>query len=199
MSHKTILWYIELDYTRQISMDYSKFPKPQNDGKADHLLNKFLPDISLKNQQGNLLKIKRSDTFRLILYFYPMTGNPNISLPKNWNQTPGAIGCTVETCNFRDNYEELIKLNALPIGISTQTIDYIKEMTDRLVIPYDVLSDSENILLNSLKMPYFEIENKIYFKRLTLIVEKNIVKKVFYPIFPPNKHINEVLQWLKEN
>ena len=61
------------------------------------------------------------------------------------------------------------------------------------------LSDSENILLNSLKMPYFEIENKIYFKRSTLIVEKNIVKKVFYPIFPPNKHINEVLQWLKEN
>ncbi len=188
-----------MDYTRQISMDYSKFPKPQDDGKADHLLNKFLPDISLKNQQGNLLKIKRSDTFRLILYFYSMTGNPNESLPKNWNKTPGAIGCTVETCSFRDNYEELIKLNALPIGISTQTIDYIKEMTDRLAIPYDVLSDSENILLNSLKMPYFEIENKIYFKRLTLIVEKNIVKKVFYPIFPPNKHINEVLQWLKEN
>jgi len=122
-------------------MDYSKFPKPQNDGKADHLLNKFLPDISLKNQQGNLLKIKRSDTFRLILYFYPMTGNPNQSLPKNWNQTPGAIGCTVQTCSFRDNYEELIKLNALPIGISTQTIDYIREMTDRLVIPFDVLSD----------------------------------------------------------
>ena len=114
-----------MDYTRQISMDYSKFPKPQNDGKADHLLNKFLPDISLKNQQGNLLKIKRSDTFRLILYFYSMTGNPNESLPKNWNKTPGAIGCTVETCSFRDNYEELIKLNALPIGISTQTIDYL--------------------------------------------------------------------------
>ena len=180
-------------------MDYNKFPMPKNDGKADHLLNMFLPDISLKNQQGNLLKIKRSDTFRLILYFYPMTGSPNKNLPPNWNQTPGAIGCTAETCSFRDNYEELIKLNALPIGISTQTTDDIKEMTDRLVIPYDVLSDSQNILLNTLKMPYFVIENKLYFKRLTLIVEKNVVKKVFYPIFPPNKHINEVLKWLKEN
>ena len=136
-------------------MDYSKFPKPQNDGKADHLLNKFLPEISLKNQQGNLLKIKRSDTFRLILYFYPMTGNPNISLPKNWNQTPGAIGCTVETCNFRDNYEELIKLNALPIGISTQTTAYIKEMTDRLVIPYDILSDSEKYFAQFIKNATF--------------------------------------------
>ena len=180
-------------------MDYTNNPRPINDGKADHLHNILLPDISLKNQQGNLLKIKRSDTFRLILYFYSRTGNPNENLPKNWNQIPGAIGCTVETCSFRDKYEELIKLNAVPIGVSTQTIDYIKEMTDRLLIPYDVLSDSENILLNSLKMPHFEIENKIYFKRLTLIVEKNIVKKVFYPIFPPNKHINNVLEWLKEN
>ena len=180
-------------------MDYTKFPRPENDRKADHLLNTFLPDISLKNQDGNLLKIKRSDTFRLILYFYPMTGNPNKNLPPNWNQTPGAIGCTAETCSFRDNYEELIKLNALPIGISTQTTDDIKEMTDRLVIPYDVLSDSQNIILNALKIPYFVVENKFYFKRLTLIVEKNIVKKVFYPIFPPNKHINEVLRWLKEN
>jgi len=180
-------------------MDYNKFPKPENDGKADHLLNMCLPDISLKNQQGNLLKIKRSDTFRLILYFYPMTGNPNKNLPLNWNQTPGAIGCTAENCSFRDNYEELIKLNALPIGISTQTTVDIKEMTDRLIIPYDVLSDAQNIILNALNMPYFVIENKFYFKRLTLIVEKNIVKKVFYPIFPPNKHINEVLRWLKEN
>ena len=117
-----------MDYTRQISMDYSKFPKPQNDGKADHLLNKFLPDISLKNQQGNLLKIKRSDTFRLILYFYSMTGNPNESLPKNWNQTPGAIGCTVETCSFRDNYEELIKLKSSPSF-------FISELIERLTIP----------------------------------------------------------------
>jgi len=180
-------------------MDYTKFPRPKDDGKASHLLSKHLPSISLKNQQGNLLNLKRSDTFRLILYFYPMTGNPNKNLPPNWNQTPGAIGCTAETCSFRDNYEELIKLNALPIGISTQTTDDIKEMTDRLVIPYDVLSDSQNIILNALKIPYFVVENKFYFKRLTLIVEKNIVKKVFYPIFPPNKHINEVLQWLKAN
>ncbi len=180
-------------------MDYTKLPRPTDDGEADHLLNKFLPDISLENQQGNLLKLKRSDTFRLVLYFYPMTGSPNKILPKDWNQIPGATGCTIETCSFRDNYEELIKLNALPIGITTQTTADIKEMINRLKIPYDVLSDSQSILLNSLKMPHFEIENKIYFKRLTFIVEKNIVKKVFYPIFPPDKHINEVLLWLKAN
>ena len=180
-------------------MDYNKFPRPIDDVKANHLLNSSLPDILLKNQQGNLLNLKRSDTFRLILYFYPMTGNPNKILPKNWDQIPGATGCTTETCAFRDNYEELIKLNAVPIGISTQTVEDIQEMTDRLLIQYDVLSDSQNILLYDLNIPHFKNENKIYFKRLTLIVEKNIVKKVFYPIFPPNKHIDKVLEWLREN
>ena len=180
-------------------MDYSKFPRPKDDGKASHLLNSHLPPISLKNQQGNLLNLKRLDTFRLILYFYPMTGNPNKILPKNWDQIPGATGCTSETCTFRDNYEEFIKLNAIPIGISTQTVEDIHEMTNRLLIQYDVLSDSDYSLMNALSIPNFTNENKIYFKRITLIVEKNIVKKVFYPIFPPNKHINEVLQWLKEN
>ena len=179
-------------------MDYTKFPKPKDDGKASHLLNKHLPAICLKNQQGNLLNLKRSDTFRLILYFYPMTGNPDKILPKNWDQIPGASGCTLETCTFRDNYDELIKLNAIPIGISTQTVEDLQEMTNRLLVPYDVLSDSDYFLMNALNIPYFKYENKIYFKRITLIVEKNIVKKVFYPIFPANKHINEVLEWLKK-
>ncbi|MDC3075585.1 peroxiredoxin [Pelagibacteraceae bacterium] len=180
-------------------MDYSKFPRPKDDGEANHLLNSPLPAISLKNQQGSLLNLKRSDTFRLILYFYSMTGNPNKNLPQNWDQIPGATGCTSQTCTFRDNYEEFIKLNAIPIGISTQTVEDIKEMTNRLFIPYDVLSDSDYSLMNSLSIPNFTNENKIFFKRITLIVEKNIVKKVFYPIFFPNKHINEVLKWLREN
>ena len=180
-------------------MNYNKFPRPIDDGKANHLLNTSLPNISLLNQQNNLLKLKRADTFRLVLYFYPMTGNPKKMLPRDWDQIPGATGCTSETCSFRDNYEELIKLNAIPLGITTQEIEDIKEMTNRLLIQYDVLSDSQNILLNALKIPHFENECKIYFKRLTLIVEKNVVKKVFYPIFPPNKHIDEVLEWLKEN
>ena len=41
--------------------------------------------------------------------------------------------------------------------------------------------------------------NKVYLKRTTLIIEKSVIKKAFYPIFPPNKHINEVIKWLKIN
>ena len=116
-------------------------PKPEQDGACDHLINAEIPDISLPTQNGNYLKLHRVDTFRLIIYCYPMTGRPDRPLPNNWHNIPGAEGCTIQTCSFRDNYDQLIINNALPIGVSTQNVNDIKEMTHRLNINFDVLSD----------------------------------------------------------
>ena len=184
-------------------MDLLNLPKnlpiPQDDGKCKHLLNLKLPNIALPNQDGNLLKLNRSDTFRLIIYCYPMTGNPERLLPKNWNNIPGARGCTAQTCSFRDNYDKFTSLNAIPIGISTQTVVEIKEMTKRLFVSYDVLSDEKLILAKLIKIPTFQIGTKKYFKRVTMIVEKSLIKHIFYPIFPPNLHFKDVIKWLKSN
>ena len=184
-------------------MDDTKLGKdqliPENDNTCAHLFNMSLPQISLPNQEGNLLKLYRSDTFRLVLYFYPMTGNPKKKLPHNWENIPGTSGCTLQNCCFRDNYENLVQLNALPIGISTQSIEEIKEMILRLGIQFDVLSDFKQELINYFSLPTFEVEKKIYFKRLTLIVEKNIIKKVFYPINDAHKHIDEIIKWLNKH
>jgi len=179
--------------------DNQKILIPEDDGAADHLKNKTIPDISLPNQEGNLLRLNRADTFRIILYFFPMTGRPDRPLPDNWNSIPGAKGCTIETCAFRDHYDALISLNTIPIGISTQSISDNKEMTSRLRVPYDVLSDEKLEFKNSLNLPNFLINDQVYLKRLTLIIEKNIIKKVFYPIYPIDKHIEEVVKWLQEN
>ena len=102
------------------------FPIPAQDGACDHHLNMEIPSISLPTTNGNLLKLNRTDTFRLVVYCYPMTGHPERSLPENWNYIPGARGCTLQTCSFRDNYDEMIINNALPIGISTQSVEDIR-------------------------------------------------------------------------
>jgi len=179
--------------------DYSNTSILKEEEDAKNLKNKMFPNISLPNQEGNLLRLHRLDTFRIVFYFYPMTGRPDKPLPENWNNIPEAKGCTLQTCFFRDNYDKIISLNALPIGISTQTVDDNKEMTLRLRVPYDVLSDEKLELRNALNLPMFSINKKKYLKRITLIIEKNIIKKVFYPIYSMDKHIEEVLKWLKEN
>ena len=176
----------------------TNLPKPEQDGACDHLLNSTIPNISLPTQDGILLKLNRKDTFRLVIYCFPMTGHPNRSLPENWNIIPGAGGCTSQNCSFRDHYDQLIVQNALPIGLSTQSVEDLKEMSLRLQVPYDVVSDQQLLFASSLNLPTFSINEKKFIKRLTLIVEKSIIKHIFYPVFPPNQHINEVLEWLKK-
>ena len=51
-----------------------KFPIPVDDNAANHLKNLNIPSISLPNQEGNYLQLDRLDTFRIIIYFFPMTG-----------------------------------------------------------------------------------------------------------------------------
>ena len=177
----------------------SDLPIPEDDGACDHLTNYTIPPIRLPNQDGILLRLNRLDTFRIVLYCYPMTGRPDSPLPNNWNSIPGARGCTPQTCNFRDNYDEIVSLNAIPIGISTQPVDDLKEMVTRLGVTYDVVSDINLTFAKKLNLPTFVIDEKVFLKRTTLIIEKSVIKKVFYPIFPLNKHINEVMKWLKIN
>ena len=184
-------------------MDFRKLPHnlpiPEDDGACNHLTNFSIPSISLPNQNGNLLRLNRLDTFRIVIYCYPLTGRPDRSLPPNWDSIPGARGCTSQTCSFRDNYDQIISINAIAIGLSTQSVDDIKEMVTRLKVTFDVVSDINLEFVKKLNLPTFTIDDKVFLKRLTLIIEKSVIKKFFYPIFTPNKHINKVIEWLKKN
>ena len=123
--------------------DWSKIPAPKEDEDLSHLLKYKIKSVLLKstnNQSIDLSKIKGLS----IIYIYPMTGQPNKPLPENWDNIPGARGCTPQSCSFRDNFSILKNLNVNNIfGLSTQTTDYQKEMTERLHLPFPVLSDEK--------------------------------------------------------
>ena len=72
-------------------------------------------------------------------------------------------------------------------------------MTLRLNVPYDVLSDYELKFTSLLQLPTFKVDKKVFIKRLTLIIENCVIKKEFYPVFPPDLHINDVIRWLEKN
>jgi peroxiredoxin len=91
------------------------------------------------------------------------------------------------------------RLGAEVLGISTQTTKDQREMVDRLHVPFEVLSDSDLVLTRALNLPTFEINEKVFIKRLTLILRQGRIGHVFYPVFPPNAHADEVLSWLSRN
>src|SRR3954467_13207684 len=177
----------------------ANLPRPTDDGGARHLKGLALPDLALPstaNRQVNLSKIASP---RVVVYAYPMTGRPDRQLPQGWDDIPGARGCTPETCGFRDHHKDLAKLHAEVFGVSTQSTDYQQEMAKRLEVPFEVLSDEHFAFIKALRLPTFTVEGMTLNKRLTLIARHGHIEKVFYPVFPPDKHADEVIAWLKKH
>jgi peroxiredoxin len=40
------------------------------------------------------------------------------------------------------------------------------------------------------------VESEELIRRLTLVLKRGKIIKVFYPVFPPDKHAEEVIKWL---
>jgi peroxiredoxin len=64
-------------------------------------------------------------------------------------------------------------------------------------MPFPLLNDVELRLARALGLPTFEFQGGRFYRRLTLIARTGWVEKVFYPVFPPDAHAGEVLEWLR--
>ena len=178
------------------NIDWSKIPAPKGEENLSHLNNYTIKQVKLKSTDDKLVELSEIKGLTII-YIYPMTGQPDKPLPDNWDNIPGARGCTPQSCSFRDNFNEFKKLNVDNIfGLSTQNTEYQKEMVKRLNLPYQVLSDEKLEFTNQLKLPTFEVENMKLIKRITLILSNNKIIKYFYPVFPPDKNVNDVIKFL---
>ena len=172
-------------------------PVPVDDGACRHLPGLPVPSIKLRSTSDRWVDLSAEPAPRVIVYCYPRTGVPGQPLLPGWDAIPGARGCTPETCGFRDHHKDLQKLGAEVFGFSTQTTEYQKEMVERLHVPFEVLSDADLAFVHALKLPTFDIEGMTLVKRLTLVLSRQHIEKVFYPVFPPDKHAAEVVTWLR--
>lgn len=174
-------------------------PSPVDDGAADHLLGRRVPALTLPATSGDPLDLSVL-TGRTVVYAYPRTGRPDEApLVEDWDTIPGARGCTPESCAFRDHHAELRAAGAGVVGLSTQDPDYQREAATRLHLPYPLLSDADLALTRALDLPTFEAAGQVLLRRLTLLVRDGVVEHVWYPVFPPDSHPQEVLSWLLSN
>jgi peroxiredoxin len=80
--------------------------------------------------------------------------------------------------------------------LSTQDTAYQCELSDRLGVPFAILSDAEFGLQKVLRLPTFDAGGTPYLKRLTIYVRDGRIGHIFYPVHPPETHASEVLAWL---
>lgn len=178
-------------------VDWSKLPRPEDDGAAAHLAGMALKHVPLPATDGSQVDLG-SLPGQVVLYIYPMTGRPDVPLPDGWDGIPGARGCTPQSCAFRDHYADLKALGVDHLfGLSTQTTEYQAEAAERMHLPFPLLSDADLAFANALGLPTFEVEDMTLLRRLALVLINGKIVKTFYPVFPPDRNADDVIEWLK--
>lgn len=173
-------------------------PVPEDDGACSHLEGTDAPPVTLHTTEDRAINLREISFDPTVIFFYPRTGTLTGPTADGWDLIPGARGCTPQSCGFRDLYAEFRNLGYNVFGASTQDTEYQQEFVERNHIPFEILSDEEFILTDTLELPTFEFSNQRLIKRMALILNQGKIIKVFYPVFPPHKNAEVVLEWIKK-
>ena len=188
----------------KMNEDYStlpdNLPQPYDDGSTNHLLGRQIPSLILPSTKDSFFDLSNIPQKYGILYFFPMMGIPDKDLPLGWNGIPGARGCTPQNISITKHMVELEKHDAMPIGISSQPIADLEQLSSLRNFSQILISDNKLEFQKKLNVPVFTVDGNTLYRRLTLIIKNSKIVKVFYPVFPPDEHIFDILKWLeKEN
>jgi len=143
------------------------------------------PAITLKDQDDVKISLNELIGKNVVLYFYP---KDNTS------------GCTKEACDFRDDFPNFGKLNAVILGVSPDSVESHKKFATKYKLPFSLLSDEKKEVIEKYGVwkeksmygrKYMSVE------RSTFIIDKNgIVKKIFRKVKVAD-HSREVTEVLK--
>ena len=137
-----------------------------------------IPEFKLKDQSGNLFDSQSIIGKKpCVIYFYPKDFTP---------------GCTLESCGFRDRYEEFVEKGVIVIGISSDSVTRHKKFSDFLALPFSLLSDPCQIVQKKfgLKAYLFGILSQ----RITFVINKEGVLVRIYKNNLAKGHIEASLK-----
>lgn len=87
------------------------------------------PDFNLKDQNGNDISLDSLKGKRVILYFYPKDDTP---------------GCTVEACNFRDDFSLYTDRDTVILGVSPDGEQSHQKFIKKFDLPFSLLCDEDH-------------------------------------------------------
>ncbi len=92
------------------------------------------PDFTAKDQNGKTVSLSGFKGKNVILYFYPKDNTPT---------------CTAEACNFRDNYQSMLKLGFEVIGVSADTEKSHKKFETKFALPFTLIADTDKSIVEA--------------------------------------------------
>ncbi|RCH69768.1 HxlR family transcriptional regulator [Streptomyces sp. SDr-06] len=151
--------------------------------RARELIGTHVPELRLTDFDGESRDPVAPSTPYTVLYCFPGAYARAESYPPGWAGIPGARGCTLESCTFRDQLAEFTAAGATVHGVSTQRPDEQRAFADKEALRFPLLSDAGLDLTAALRLPTFRTAGVSRLKRLTLVVDRDrTVIEALYPI-----------------
>lgn len=89
---------------------------------------KKAPSFTGYDQNGNKVSLKDYLGKKVVLYFYPHDDTPT---------------CTMQACNLRDNYSNLVSQGFSVIGVSTDSVKSHKKFEKKFSLPFVLVADED--------------------------------------------------------
>jgi len=144
------------------------------------------PEFGIKDQNGKEHYIADYKGKKVILYFYPKDLTP---------------GCTVESCNLRDNYVQLAKNGFEVIGVSADDEAKHQKFIDKHDLPFNLLADVDHKLLNAYGVwgpKKFMGKEYDGIHRTTFVInEEGKIEKIFTKV-KTKEHTEQILEALNK-
>jgi peroxiredoxin Q/BCP len=86
------------------------------------------------NQHGESISSEGLMGKKTILFFYPKASTP---------------GCTVEACNFRDHYEDLVDKGFEVVGVSADSVKRQLNFSTKQKLNFSLIADEEKSIISA--------------------------------------------------
>jgi thioredoxin-dependent peroxiredoxin len=139
------------------------------------------PDFTLPSQSGEIVSLgDLLGTRPVVLFFYPKDNT---------------LGCTKEVCAFRDSFEELGRLDAEVIGISSDSVESHKGFAEKHKLPFTLLSNQGSRVRRLYGVPS---TFGLFPGRVTYVIDKEgVVRHIFSSQLGVERHVEEAIQALR--
>ncbi|MER6075781.1 winged helix-turn-helix transcriptional regulator [Streptomyces sp. NPDC001817] len=163
--------------------------------RVHSLVGHRVPELELAGPEGAPVDPVATDRTWTVLYCFPGAYAPGgHDYPPGWGQIPGARGCTLESCTYRDRMADFAERDVRVHGVSTQRPDQLATFAEHERIAFPLLSDADLQLAAALRLPTFRAAGVDRLKRLTLVLDSSrTVRGVLYPLDDPAGSVDDAL------
>ncbi len=155
----------------------------QGDSEMEAKVGEPAPDFELPAHTGEKIRLSSLRGKRVVLYFYPRAMTP---------------GCTREAETFNAHLDRITELNAVVLGISTDSVNANRRFAEKYGLRFELLSDERGEVAKKYGVLRTRLSKRPSAERVTFIIDENGVIREIIRGVKAEEHPIKAIEALKK-